>query len=88
VKPKVILLLGSSAYVGFYRHFLGRSKLSTLSEVVENLPVHVASYKASFVVPFLHPSPANPYFQRWFRKFRATPMKSAFVQYIRANLQW
>jgi uracil-DNA glycosylase len=87
VKPKVILLLGSSAYISFYTHFLGRSELSTLREAVENLPTHLATYKTSLVIPFLHPSPANPYFQKWFQEFREAPMESAFIRCVCAQLK-
>ncbi len=88
VKPKAILLLGSSAYISFYKHFLGRSELSTLREVVENLPTHLATYKTSLVIPFLHPSPASPYFQKWFRQFREAPMESVFIRCLRAQLKF
>jgi uracil-DNA glycosylase len=87
VKPKVILLLGSSAYITFYTHFLEQSELSALRNVVEDLPRHLANYKASVVIPFLHPSPASPSFLRWFRTFVEAPTKSTFVRCIRAQLQ-
>jgi uracil-DNA glycosylase len=87
VKPKVILLLGSSAYITFYTHFLKQSELSALGKVVEDLPKHLANYKASVVIPFLHPSPASPSFLRWFRTFAGAPTKSTFVRCILEHLQ-
>lgn len=86
VKPKVILLLGSAAYTAFYIHFLKRSSLLTLQFVVDELRSHLANYKTSLVVPFLHPSPASPLFKRWLGNFRNAPIKSAFVQCIRPQL--
>jgi uracil-DNA glycosylase len=87
VQPKVILLLGSSAYITFYTHFLKQSDLSALGKVVEDLPRHLAHYKASLVVPFLHPSPASLSFLRWFKEFAKAPTKSTFVRCIQDQLR-
>jgi hypothetical protein len=87
VKPKVILLLGAAAYTTFYTHFLKRSSLLTLQVVVDDLGSHLANYKTSVVVPFLHPSPASPLFLRWFTNFKNAPMKSTLVRCIRPQLK-
>jgi uracil-DNA glycosylase len=87
VKPKVILLLGSHAYFAFYRHFLKRTELNSLQAVVEDMDSYVARYETSLVVPFLHPSPASPSFQRWFKVFKEEPMNSLFVRCMQPPLR-
>jgi uracil-DNA glycosylase len=82
VKPKIILLLGSRAYSSFYSYFLGRITVPSLNAAMEDLASNAARYKGAVVVPFLHPSPASPSFQRWYRVFRRAPMRSQFVQFI------
>jgi uracil-DNA glycosylase len=87
VRPKVILLLGSRAYTTFYAHFLRKSNLAALSVAVKDLGSHVARYKAAAVIPFLHPSPASPAFQRWFGAFKNAPAKSEFARCVRRYLK-
>jgi uracil-DNA glycosylase len=82
VRPKVILLLGSRAYGTFFTEFLKKSKLPVLTAAVVDLRSHLGRYKSAVVIPFLHPSPASPLFQRWFRTFESAPTTNEFTRCI------
>lgn len=86
VKPRVILLLGSHTYFAFFRYWLRILPCKSLTRVVEQLThLKLPTFRGATVVPFLHPSPANPSFLRWYRRFRSN-QGNPFVRVLRGAL--
>jgi len=80
VQPKRILLLGATAYKVFYRYILRKNQLASLQTVMRELPGHLAQYGDAVLVPFWHPSPANPKIRKYIKELRHDP--SDFVRCI------
>ncbi len=70
VKPRAILLLGAETYAHFYHYLLETTATPRLEAVVARIQrIDLPTYKKALVVPFFHPSPANPKFLQWFKRW-------------------
>jgi uracil-DNA glycosylase len=64
VSPKVIFLMGNTAYKSFYKYFLKKETLDTLTSEIGNICTfkEFSSYHNIPVIPLQHSSGANPRF--------------------------
>lgn len=63
IKPKLILLMGNTAYTSFYRYILGSEVANNLTAEVERVSSgNFKTYKEIPVIPIQHSSGANPRF--------------------------
>jgi len=87
VKPRAILLLGAETYAQFYRYMLQITASPGLEAIVARIQnVDLPSYKGAVVVPFFHPSPANPKFLRWFKRWGSRLHDSPLIQRLSGYL--
>lgn len=64
IKPKVILLMGDTAYRTFYKHILQQEPLRSLSDEITHISEtgEFHKYKNTPLIPIQHSSGANPRF--------------------------
>lgn len=64
MSPKVILLMGNTAYRSFYKHFLGRNRLNNLTAEIDDITrsKHFISYHDIPIILIQHSSGSNPRF--------------------------
>ncbi len=70
LRPKVVLLLGDKSYGAFFRHLLNRFLPEKLTDFFRELSpdTQLPHYSGAVVIPFLHPSGANPNFSGWVKE--------------------
>ncbi|MGI6484497.1 MAG: uracil-DNA glycosylase family protein [Candidatus Dojkabacteria bacterium] len=69
IEPKLILLMGNTAYTTFYTHFLKQKLERNLSEEIEKISLTgiYKKYKDIPVIPIQHSSGANPRFSKFLK---------------------
>lgn len=74
IQPKAILLLGAHSYKTFYDLILERAVTNGIKDAFGSLsPANsLDQYMGIPLIPFMHPSPANAHFLKWFRAARPT----------------
>lgn len=66
IRPKLILLMGKTAYMTFYKYLLNKSPQQTLNRIIEEISKtsNFDSYRNIPIIPIQHASGSNPrYFQ-------------------------
>jgi uracil-DNA glycosylase len=85
VEPKLVLLMGSASYEGFYENVLKLNPSSNLTQAIENIvakmeiPIYAVSGIRLKVLPIQHASGANP-------RFAKMAQDSRLIQLIRGSL--